>query len=912
MLETRELCKVYKPKKGVPVKALDNVSLKFPDRGMVFLLGKSGSGKSTLLNLLGGLDKYTSGEIIIKGVSSKNFKQSYFDSYRNTYVGFIFQEYNILEEFSVGANIALAIELQGRKATDEEINSILKEVDLEGYGNRKPNELSGGQKQRVAIARALIKNPEIIMADEPTGALDSNTGKQVFDTLKKLSKDKLVIIVSHDREFSERYADRIIELSDGKVVSDVELIQDGEIVEEEVKEGINFNGSIVEIQRGYHLTEEDRVAINDYIDKIASGEISLSIKTKDSMATRFKNTDQSKITSEDGSNFKLIKSKLPFKCAFRIGASGLKYKKVKLVFTVILSVVAFILFGLADTFASYNHIKTSVNSLQDSNINYVALQKSVKYDDGMIDYWDSYQKKIKIEEVDKIAEETGIAYTGVIRPEYIDMYFMGQFNTDKTEPESGRSIYAESFSGMAEINEELLESMGYEILEGKLPDGSKNEIAISKYVYETFAVAGYCSIEGVEDESQYRDINDYDDMVGRTLNIGGEDYKVTAIIDTHVDLERYLPLMENKEGTSAAMELLNYALYSEFVYVAEYSLASVMMVGEGFLDDIIAEMPPAVGISGWVDLYNDSVNVSTDMLVNFDDVDWKEMDVIWLDGEKTSLADNEVIVASGCMYFYDDMMEYGEDKEPDYTKLKNAKMDFWAYTANDDYIEENNYKIVGVIDSDKEEYMSWYNVIVVNNNMMQTLGGNLEFGEYDLVVGAMPGSEKEIKALVEYCNRENVDVRYEMQNAVVYELDMIHTVLKVLAKVFLAIGIGFAIFASLLLANFIANSISYKKQEIGILRAIGSRSNDVFAIFFSESLIIAITNFTLATIGVGVITAIINAAFRSNGILVTVLHFGIRQIVLLLIISVGIAALASFLPVKKIASKKPIDAIRNR
>ena len=141
---------------------------------------------------------------------------------------------------------------------------------------------------------------------------------------------------------------------------------------------------------------------------------------------------------------------------------------------------------------------------------------------------------------------------------------------------------------------------------------------------------------------------------------------------------------------------------------------------------------------------------------------------------------------------------------------------------------------------------------------------------------------------------------------------MIHTVLKVLAKVFLAIGIGFAIFASLLLANFIANSISYKKQEIGILRAIGSRSNDVFAIFFSESLIIAITNFTLATIGVGVITAIINAAFRSNGILVTVLHFGIRQIVLLLIISVGIAALASFLPVKKIASKKPIDAIRNR
>lgn len=180
MLETKNLKKVYKTKKGVSVNALNGVSIKFPEKGLVFLLGKSGSGKSTLLNLLGGLDKYDEGEIIIKGVSSKDFNQSHFDSYRNTYVGFIFQEYNVLEEFTVGANIALAIELQGRKASDEEINSILTKVDLEGYGDRKPNELSGGQKQRVAIARALVKNPQIIMADEPTGALDSKTGKQVW------------------------------------------------------------------------------------------------------------------------------------------------------------------------------------------------------------------------------------------------------------------------------------------------------------------------------------------------------------------------------------------------------------------------------------------------------------------------------------------------------------------------------------------------------------------------------------------------------------------------------------------------------------------------------------------------------------------------------------------------------------
>ena len=168
MLELRNISRYYKQKKGPTVKALDGVNLTFNERGMIFVLGKSGSGKSTLLNVVGGLDKYTDGDLLIKGKSTKTFSQSEFDSYRNTMVGFIFQEYNVLDEFTVGQNIGIALELQGKKATSEAINDILKLLDMQGYANRKPNTLSGGQKQRVAIARALVKNPEIIMADEPT------------------------------------------------------------------------------------------------------------------------------------------------------------------------------------------------------------------------------------------------------------------------------------------------------------------------------------------------------------------------------------------------------------------------------------------------------------------------------------------------------------------------------------------------------------------------------------------------------------------------------------------------------------------------------------------------------------------------------------------------------------------------
>ena len=267
MLEVRNLVKIYKPKKGVPVTALNHVSLVFPQKGMVFLLGKSGSGKSTLLNVLGGLDRCNSGDILIQGKSTKSFRQSHFDSYRNTYVGFIFQEYNILEEFSVGANIALALQLQGLKPDSQKVNEILKQVDLEGYGNRKPNELSGGQKQRVAIARALVKNPKIIMADEPTGALDSMTGRQILTTLKKLSRDKLVIVVSHDREFAEQYADRIIELADGQVIRDVEQV--GEDLDHQDAVPVFMEDS-VSLPEHYELTEEDREAIGDYIQKMIS------------------------------------------------------------------------------------------------------------------------------------------------------------------------------------------------------------------------------------------------------------------------------------------------------------------------------------------------------------------------------------------------------------------------------------------------------------------------------------------------------------------------------------------------------------------------------------------------------------------------------------------------------------------
>ena len=222
MLEAINLKKTYKVKGGEPVEALKGVNLSFADTGMVFILGKSGSGKSTLLHILGGLDRMDEGEIVLDGKSSEKYTEKDWDEYRNRNIGFIFQEYNLLAEFSVKDNISIALQLQGEKVTDEKIAEVLKRVELDGIEKRRPTQLSGGQRQRVAIARALIKNSKIIFADEPTGALDEATGNSILQLLKELSKDKLVIVVSHDREFAEKYGDRIIEIADGLIVRDTD------------------------------------------------------------------------------------------------------------------------------------------------------------------------------------------------------------------------------------------------------------------------------------------------------------------------------------------------------------------------------------------------------------------------------------------------------------------------------------------------------------------------------------------------------------------------------------------------------------------------------------------------------------------------------------------------------------------
>jgi len=229
MLELKNIKKVYETGNET-VEALKGVSLKFRESEFVSVLGQSGCGKTTLLNIIGGLDRYTSGDLIINGKSTKKFKDRDWDAYRNYKVGFIFQSYNLISHQTILSNVELALTIGGisKKERKQRAIKALEQVGLKSHINKKPNQLSGGQMQRVAIARALVNNPDIILADEPTGALDTKTSVQVMEILKRISKDKLIIMVTHNPELAEQYSSRIIRILDGNITEDTNPILQNE------------------------------------------------------------------------------------------------------------------------------------------------------------------------------------------------------------------------------------------------------------------------------------------------------------------------------------------------------------------------------------------------------------------------------------------------------------------------------------------------------------------------------------------------------------------------------------------------------------------------------------------------------------------------------------------------------------
>ena len=336
MLEIKNISKEYKVD-NYSQKALDKVSISFRDNEFASILGPSGSGKTTLLNIIGGLDKYDSGDLIINGVSTKNYNDRDWDTYRNHKIGFIFQSYNLIGHQTILSNVELALTLAGISKAERRKRAIdaLDKVGLKEHINKRPNQLSGGQMQRVAIARALINNPDILLADEPTGALDSKTSVQIMDLLKEVAKDKLVIMVTHNPELAKKYSTRIIELQDGVIKSDSNPCKDKNTLMDKVKNvkktsmsfvtalSLSFNNLMIKKKRTLLVSFASSIGIigialilglsngfQNYIDKLQEDTLSsypLSITSEHSDITSMILTMTD--TSSESNDSNIIKEK---------------------------------------------------------------------------------------------------------------------------------------------------------------------------------------------------------------------------------------------------------------------------------------------------------------------------------------------------------------------------------------------------------------------------------------------------------------------------------------------------------------------------------------------------------------------------------------------------------------------------
>ena len=854
MLEIRNVSKIYKAKNGFKNEVIKKVNLKFANNGLTFILGKSGSGKSTLLNLIGGLDSYDSGEIIIDNVSTKNFKEKDFDSYRNNYVGFVFQEFNIIEDYTIYENIVLPLKLQNKKINEDEVDKLLKKLDIEEFKTRKLNELSGGQKQRVAIARALVKKPKIILADEPTGNLDSKTGMEVINLLKEISKDTLVIVVTHDNDFAHQYGDRIIEISDGMIIND---------------------------------------SANSINDKVGL--------------------------------YKNIKTKLPAKEAFKLGFKSLNNHKIKLFFTMILIAVSTSFVLLAFIMNTYsiedNHFKlikrNNVDTFEIKKYNYDEQQKirfSVNLDNNSI-----------LEIQNNLEEDSYPVYylnesISTIKFMGLNIYEQEDLFNDLPAEENDMYTYIPPKIKIIEGNNDLIEQ---EII-GTYPT-SNDEILISNYLADFIINNGIYNY----DTKKVQNFNDYNELINSKIKIyfGSYNYAVISGIINY-DLSKYNDL---KGKYKSQFKIDNRISKNDFNRSIDLSntvndLYSIIYVNPGFIKHLNTKKTKLSNDNRYqVVINNNILNIDINCLDReidyYDGNEWKKI---------STLKNNEVIF--NLSMIISDREEYEKNLEmyildhPNQDNINLEKQfivnhfDFNNYigTTIDLNIYENMYYIAG-----KQPSNQFKNIEIIGFTGFSYFSQAYEvYFSKDILdkytddyikvdsVFFKENDEKKIKSILDEFNYTNEYTLYTMY----YDAIEIYYRSMIFIKTFVMIGLlVFLIFSFILIGNLVANSITSRKKDIGILKSLGAKKTDIIKIFILEDFILAIIASIISLILLTILFIFLNnTMMETNYVTINAFYISPKLVILTFSYILILVITASIIPLIKIAKMKPIDAILNK
>ena len=848
------------------VEALKGISIEFRESEFVSILGQSGCGKTTLLNIIGGLDRYTSGDLIINGKSTKDFKDRDWDAYRNYSVGFVFQSYNLIGHQTVLSNVELALKISGvsRKERKQRAINALEEVGLKEQIHKKPNQLSGGQMQRVAIARALVNNPDIILADEPTGALDTKTSVQVMEILKKISKNKLIIMVTHNQELAEKYSSRIIKILDGKITDDSDPIEhQKEEKQPDTKKRRTSMKFLTALRLSLNnlMTKKGRTILTSFAGSLGIIGIALILAISTGVQNYINKVEEDTLSSYP---ITIEESTVDMSSLMQSMAGNdtdnTENKEEGKAYS------ADIMNDMITTLSNKkqsNNLKELKKYLDDGDNEITKNSNSIKY---------GYDININL-----YRANTDDGIVRVNPSTVMNAFGMGDM-IEAQNNSAMSSVFGSSMMTNTDVcfemqdNQQLLESQ-YDLVKGSWPKQYNEVVLVLK---EDGRIDDYTLYSlGLKDQSELKD-------------------KWKAV-------ENGEKLDENQESTSYSYDdLLNLQfklLLNSDYYQKQNGLWVNKEDDDNYLKEKIknAETVKVVGIIK----QNEQSAVSTSVTSGIGYTkQLKEYVVEKSNGAqivKEQKENKDVNVFSGLKFPTDEdtssMENLTTEQRMAMSKLSSeeiAKM-MEAYSANKDASYEKNLQKLGAVDIDTPTSISIY---------------PKDFESKDKISSAIE----------EYNQKQRDDGKEE--NTISYT-DIVGTMMKSVSQIINTISYVLIAFVaiSLIVSSIMIGIITYisvleRTKEIGILRAIGASKKDISRVFNAETLIIGLIS---GLIGIGItvlLTLPINSMiYAVTGVkVVTAVPF--KAGVVLVLISMFLTIIAGLIPAKIASKKDPVIALR--
>ena len=865
MLKLKNIKKTY-VSGDEKVEALKGINIEFRKSEFVSILGQSGCGKTTLLNIIGGLDRYTSGDLIINGKSTKDFKDRDWDAYRNYSVGFVFQSYNLIGHQTVLSNVELALTISGvsRKERKQRAIKALEEVGLKEQIHKRPNQLSGGQMQRVAIARALVNNPDIILADEPTGALDTKTSVQVMEILKKISKDKLIIMVTHNPELAEKYSSRIIKILDGKITDDSDPIEHQK--EEKKKDTKKRRTSMkfltaLRLSLNNLMTKKGRTFLTSFAGSIGIIGIALILSISTGVQNYINKVEEDTLSSYP---ITIEESTVDMSSLMQSmsgeNTDNAENKEEEKVYS------ADIMNDMITTLSNKkqsNNLKELKKYLDDGDNEITKNSNSIKY---------GYDLNINLYRANTDNEIVRVNPSTVM-----NAFGMGDM-IEAQNTSAMSSVFGSSMMTNTDIcfemldNQQLLESQ-YDLVKGNWPKQYNEVVLVLK---EDGRIDDYTLYSlGLKDQSELKD-------------------KWKAV-------ENGEKLDENQESTSYSYDdLLNLQfklLLNSDYYQKQNGLWVNKEDDDNYLKEKInnAETVKVVGIIK----QNEQSAISTSVTSGIGYTKQLKEYVVEKSNDaqivKEQKENKDVNVFSGLKFPTDEDTSSTENLTTEQrmamSKLSSeeiAKM-MEAYSANKDASYEKNLQKLGAVDIDTPTSISIY---------------PKDFESKDKISSAIE----------EYNQKQRDDGKEE--NTISYT-DIVGTMMKSVSQIINTISYVLIAFVaiSLIVSSIMIGIITYisvleRTKEIGILRAIGASKKDISRVFNAETLIIGLIS---GLIGIGItvlLTLPINSMiYAVTGVkVVTAVPF--KAGVVLVLISMFLTIIAGLIPAKIASKKDPVIALR--